>query len=198
MKTPELSRSRNNSGAMAAEYVATLYLLLFFLLFPLLNLATVSLRSFFLWFACNQATMAGAKARTLSTDITIGGTTYRSAYNLVKDRSNQIRAAFPGIDWTDSSTNPKVEILRTPIPNSLPPVTYYTPFVCTGSGVALTGQVPDVDRYVVTLRVTIAGRIWPLIPMTLPGPLSIEGLTTPFDMTVTSEAAFENPPGVAL
>ncbi|MBK9142683.1 MAG: hypothetical protein IPM23_09325 [Candidatus Melainabacteria bacterium] len=198
MKTLKFQCARSKSGAMTAEYVATLYLLLLFLLFPLLNLAAIGLRSFFLWFACNQATMAGAKARTLSTDITIGGTTYKSAFNLVRDRSNQIRAAFPGIDWVDSSTNPKVEILRTAIPNSTPPITYYSPFVCTGPGVALSGQVPDVDRYVVTLRVTINGTVSPLLPMTLPGPLAIEGLTAPFDMTVTSEAAFENPPGVAL
>ncbi|MBZ0185348.1 MAG: hypothetical protein K8F91_03775, partial [Candidatus Obscuribacterales bacterium] len=115
-----------------------------------------------------------------------------------KDRSNQIRAAFPGINWTDSPTNPRVEILRTPIPNSQPPIIFYPPFVCTGPGVALVGQVPDVDRYVVTLRVTIDGTVSPLIPMTLPGPMAIEGLTTPFRMVVTSEAAFENTPGVAL
>ncbi|MBZ0189670.1 MAG: hypothetical protein K8F91_25710, partial [Candidatus Obscuribacterales bacterium] len=85
MKTRLSSSKRTRTGAIAAEYVATLYVLLLFLAFPLLNLSSSGLRSFFLWFACNQATMAGAKARTLSSDITIGGTTYKSAYNLIKD-----------------------------------------------------------------------------------------------------------------
>lgn len=184
-------------GAITVEYVLTVFVVFLFLFFPLINLGTICVRAFFLWFACNQAVMAGCKAKTLASDITIGGTTYRCAYTLANQRANQIRATFSGIDWTSSVTNPRIEIMRTPMPNSPPPVTYYPPFVCTGPGVAVPGQAPDIDKYIVTLRITINGRVFPLIPMTL-GNLSIPGLTTPFDMTVRSEAAFENPPGINL
>src|ERR1700722_14024871 len=105
MKTGKFLR-RNRKGAMAAEYVATLYLLLMFIVFPLINYATVGLRSFFLWFACNEAVLTAVKCKTFFTPVTIGTILYPGAYTVAQSRAQQIRGCFPGINWTEGATNP--------------------------------------------------------------------------------------------
>jgi len=183
---------RKSKGAMAAEYVATMYVLFLFIFFPVLNLGTCGLRAFFLWFACNQATMLAAKAKTFNTLVYVpdpGGTPYPGAYDTARARAAQIRGMFPGVNWTTNATNPEVDILLSPIPGS-------------GAGAAAKivgptplglGNIPDVNQYVASIRVTILGQVDPLIPVPW---FNIQGLTSPMFLTVTSQAEFENPPGL--
>ena len=177
---------------MAAEYVATMYVLFLFIFFPVLNLGTCGLRAFFLWFACNQATMLAAKAKTFNTLVYVpdpGGTPYPGAYDTARARAAQIRGMFPGVNWTTNATNPEVDILLSPIQGS-------------GAGAAQKivgptplglGNIPDVNQYVASIRVTINGQVDPLIPVPW---FNIQGLTSPMFLTVTSQAEFENPPGL--
>lgn len=191
MRTKRFYR-RGKKGALAAEYVATLYLLLLFLFFPLLNLGTICLRSFFLWFACNQAVMAGCKAKAWSQPITIGGQTYRPARGaagtgptngLAETAAENIRVAFPG---TIHNTR-DVQIRCTAIPN--------TTGVNLGPVNGPLVAPPDLNLVVPCIVVTINGEVQPLIPMTLGG-LSVPGLTTNMPMRVRAEAIFENPQGL--
>ena len=177
---------------MAAEYVATMYVLFLFIFFPILNLATCGLRAFFLWFACNQAVMLAAKAKTFNTLVYVpepNGTPYPGAYDSARSRANQVKAMFPGVNWVQTATNPKVEIIRQPIENSGATVLP----VIVGPKTLGLGNVPDVNQYVCTLRVTIDGTVSPLIPVPW---FNIQGLSSPMPLRVSSEAQFENPPGL--
>lgn len=188
--------TRKKKGAMAAEYVATMYVLFLFIFFPVLNLGTVCLRSFFLWFACNQAVVLAAKAKTFNTLIrvpdTATGTPYPGAYATAQQRAAQIRDMFPGINFAMSAINPEVDIVVTPIPNVTP---------SPGPGFKVIGpatlqsvsHVTDVDSFVYSMRVTIRGSVDPLIPVPW---FSIQGLSAPMNMNVTCQAQFENPPGL--
>lgn len=181
---------------MAAEYVATMYVLFLFIFFPVLNLGTCCLRAFFLWFCCNEATMLAVKAKTFNTLIRVPdvatGTPYPGAYNTAQQRAAQIRDIFPGVNFAVSATNPEVDIIVTPIPNVVP---------SPGPGFKVVGpqtlqsvnHVPDTDSFVYSLRVTINGTLDPLIPVPW---FNVEGLSSPMHMRVSSEAEFENPPGL--
>ena len=88
-----------------------------------------------------------------------------------------------------TATNPKVEIIRQPIENSGATVLP----VIVGPQTLGLGNVPDVNQYVCTLRVTIDGTVSPLIPVPW---FNIQGLSSPMPLRVSSEAQFENPPGL--
>ncbi|HNM49566.1 MAG TPA: hypothetical protein PKN86_07685 [Candidatus Obscuribacter sp.] len=181
---------------MAAEYVATMYVLFLFIFFPVLNLGTVCLRAFFLWFACNQSVMLAAKAKTFNTLIrvpdTATGTPYPGAYATAQQRAAQIRDMFPGVNFPMSATNPQVDIVVTPIPNVVPsPGPGFR--VIGPATLASVSHVPDVDSFVYSIRVTIRGSVDPLIPVPW---FNIEGLSAPMNMNVACQAQFENPPGL--
>ncbi|MFA7340672.1 MAG: hypothetical protein WC028_28060 [Candidatus Obscuribacterales bacterium] len=187
-----VTKRRKSTGAMAAEYVATMYVLFLFIFFPVLNLGTCGMRAFFLWFACNQATMLAAKAKTFNTLIYVpepSGTPYPGAYDTARARAAQIRGMFPGVDWTTNATNPEVRIIRAVIPGSGAPAVADV----IGPATLGLGNIPNVDEYVCTIRVTINGQVTPLIPVPW---FNIQGLSSPMFMTVSSEAQFENPPGL--
>lgn len=183
---------RKSKGALAAEYVATMYVLFLFIFFPVLNLGTCGLRSFFLWFCCNQAVMLAAKAKTFNTLVYVpapSGTPYPGAFATAQARAAQVRGMFPGVNWVTSNSNPEVRIIRSPIAGSGAPA---LPDVIGPAPLGL-GNIPDVNQYVCTIRVTINGSVDPLIPVPW---FNIQGLTSPMFLKVCSEAQFENPPGL--
>jgi hypothetical protein len=194
MKTGKFLR-RNRKGAMAAEYVATLYLLLMFIVFPLINYATVGLRSFFLWFACNEAVLTAVKCKTFFTPVTIGTILYPGAYTVAQSRAQQIRGCFPGINWTDGATNPEVDILVVQIPGQPPSVPVPVPKTFGPNPLGL-GKTPDSNSYVCSLRVKISGWVMPLVEV--PWFKNIPGLGGQLNLLVCSEAEFENPPGLQI
>jgi len=194
MKTGKFLR-RNRKGALAAEYVATLYLLLMFIVFPLINYATVVLRAFFLWFACNESVVTAVKCRTFFTPVTIGGILYPGAYTVAQSRATQIRSVFPGINWVDAGNNPEVDILVTQITGQPPSVPAPPPKTVGPTPLGL-GNTPDSGSYVCSLRVKINGWVMPLIEV--PWFKNIPGLGGQMNLLVCSEAEFENPPGLQI
>jgi hypothetical protein len=182
---------RKRRGALAAEYVATMYVLFLFIFFPVLNFGTCGLRAFFLWFCCNQATMLAAKAKTFNTLIyvpAVTGTPYPGAFATAQARAAQVQSMFPGVYWTVSTTNPEVDIILSPIAGG--GGTYQRH---VGPAPLGLGNIPDVNTYVASIQVTINGQVDPLIPVPWFG---IAGLTSPMFLTVSSQAEFENPPGL--
>jgi len=169
-----------------------MYVLFLFIFFPVLNLGACGMRAFFLWFACNQATMLAAKAKTFNTLVYVpepSGTPYPGAFATAQARAAQVRGMFPGVNWTTSNANPEVRIIRAVIPGSGAPA---LPDVIGPNTLGL-GNIPDVGEYVCSIRVTIVGQVDPLIPVPW---FNIQGLTSPMFLTVSSEAQFENPPGL--
>jgi hypothetical protein len=194
MKTGKFLR-RNRKGALAAEYVATLYLLLMFIVFPMINYATVGLRAFFLWFACNEAVITAVKCRTFFQSVTIGGVLYPGAYVTAQSRAQQIQGVFPGIYWNNLPTNPEVDIIVTQIPGQ-PASVPAPPLKTVGPTPLGVGHTPDSGSYVCSLRVSITGWVMPLIE--IPWFKNIQGLGGQMNLLVTSEGEFENPPGLQI
>jgi len=185
---------RRPKGAMAAEYVATLYLLFMFLFFPILNLSCVGLNAFFLWFACNAGASMAAKSpcfnRLIYVPASPPGTPYPGAYDTARARATQIKNMFPGVTWTVAPTNPKVEIIMEPID----PASGLATFKKVGPAPLSGGDpAPDPDTYSMLVRVTIVGDCAPLIPVPW---FDVPGLSKPMTLLVTSQAQFENPPGL--
>ncbi len=187
---------RRRNGALAAEYVTTLYVLFFFLVFPLLNYAVLGLRAFFLWFACNQAAMTGSKCRTLCQPITIGGVQYSGAAPTAVARANNIAAAFPGIHWQQNE--PEIWVFVNQIPGAPPTNGFPTSWQVTNiyTGPTMNG-VPNLNSYIFEFRVIIRNAwIDPLIAV--PWLNNIPGLGSPVYLTVESSTQFENPPGLTM
>ncbi|MEZ4537722.1 MAG: hypothetical protein R3D26_22405 [Cyanobacteriota/Melainabacteria group bacterium] len=107
-------RSRRRKGAMAAEYVDTMYLLFMFLFFPILNLATVTINAFFLWFAANAgAFQMGAKSPCFNRLIYVPAVRHALPGCLLNcprpGCSNQIDVPRHFLDR--DPTNPRVDII---------------------------------------------------------------------------------------
>jgi hypothetical protein len=179
---------RRSRGALAAEYVSTLWVFLLFFVFPLLNLGTICMRAFFLWFACNQAVMSGCKAKTWATPVTIGQTVFLPANQLAPNAAKHILQVFPGVTVQPQNIVCQLDLVPiTTASNPSPPQLVSGPL----------SQPVDVTSTVPLMRVQITGNVQPLIPMKL-GNLRIVGLTDPMTMVVSAEEVFENTSGLTL
>jgi hypothetical protein len=178
------------------EYSTTLYVLLLLLAFPLLNLSVVGFRSFFLWFAANQAVMAASKAKTYLEPIEIPpNIVYPSACQAAIKGANKIKSMFAGISWEESENNPDVQIVREPInpkAKGSKPEAVFT----RGNGAPLVERdEPDQSASIYICRVIINGQVSPLL--TLPW-FDLPGLAKPIDFKVSSEAQYENVSGLRM
>ncbi len=185
---------RNKTGAMAAEYVATMWLLFVFMFFPILNLGTVGFNAFFLWFATNCAATVGAKSQCFQAPVQIpagSGTWYPGAYDTARTKALEIRNMFPGIGWAIAADNPEVKAIAQPIDpaSGLPTYEHVGPSPLP----AADRDKTDTDVYTLLLRVTIRGFASPLIAVPW---FDVPGLSKPMDLLVNSQAQFENPPGL--
>jgi hypothetical protein len=189
-------KHRINTGSLIAEYATSLYILLFLLAFPLLNLSVFGFRAFFLWFAANQAVMAASKAKTYLEPIEIPpNTVYPSACQAAVQGANRVKAIFGGINWEETENNPDVQIVREPInptAKGAKPEAVFT----RGNGAPLIERdEPDKSTSIYMCRVIIKGYVSPLI--TLPW-VDLPGLSKPVDLKVSSEAEYENISGLRI
>jgi hypothetical protein len=187
---------RLKKGSLMVEYATTMYILLFILAFPLINLSVMGFRSFFLWFAANQAVVAASKARTYLQPTEIPpDIIYPSACQAAAKKANEVRSMFSGIHWIESDNNPDVQIIREPInPGSknAKPEAVFT----RNCGAPLANN-DDLDQssYIYTCRVVIKGQVDPLIIIPM---FDVPGLSKPIDLTVSSQAQYENVPGLRM
>jgi hypothetical protein len=190
--------ARTRRGALTAEWAMTLYVLFFFFALPLLNFGVLGLRAFFLWFACNQAAMAGSKAHTLVNPVTIGGQTFYGGLSIAYTRALQVKNAFGGISWTNSYPAIYIEFVPFPdgVGSSPPSIARIGPLTyVSGTTKSLVPSVPNSSLYLCEFSVVIVGTIQPFIPM----PFFFgqwPGIGAPLTMPVQSQAQFENPPGL--
>lgn len=192
VKSKKQLRVRRTRGALTIEYWMTMYVLFLFIIYPLLNYGVLGMRAFFLWFAANQAAMVGSQQRTLITPVTVGTTLFPGAYAVAQGRANEIGRIFPGIHWP--AGDPQVYVLVTLINGQTPMApdpAASSPYHITGT--ALLPPAPDPASYICTFKVVINGWIDPLI--TVPW-FNVPGLSKPAYITVSSEAQFENVPGL--
>jgi hypothetical protein len=187
---------RNQKGALLAEYVTTLYVLFFMILIPMLNYATIGLNTFGLWFAANQAVMAASKCKTYSQTVYVPiappNTAFYGAQTVGQAKALQVKAMFPGINWTQTPSNPNVEVVFEPVnPANGVAQTYSATQMLAGTpGNRVPNSLLNVFDYVVSCRVVLTGTAAPLIPISW---LNIPGLSSPMTLTVASQAQYENP-----
>lgn len=186
-------KQRSRRGSLIAENAGVLYLLFFFLFFPLLDLGAMGLRTFFLWFACNQAAMAGSKGTKWSAGNLNSADNYsKSIQTQGTTTAQSVVAMFSGI--TMNAGYPRYTVILRAIQHSDtdPDVNQTSATTVTypnGSGLPLTTPV-DTSQYVPILRVQLNGIVQPFIR--IPFPLDVPGLTTSFPVSIVSDQQIEN------
>ena len=171
--------SKYRRGAIVEENIAVIYLLLFFLCFPMIDLAMIAVRTFFLWFACEQGAMAGAKGTVWSTS-TYKNNYYTCIQTQAINTANKVISMFSGVTVT---SGPTLTVIAQAIPNtSGATINPYSPS---------TSTYLDKSLYVPLLQVSMTGKVQPFITIPfIPG--NIPGLNAPFTINVSSEQQIEN------
>lgn len=171
---------RSNNGAMVAELGPTLWVLVFFLFFPLLNLATVGLRYTYILGTSRDAARTASVAKTFFTNLDYNN---ESAVNAASNRANYEAAQWRGVRLVTTQTNLLITNLATKaIQRRTTP---------------LTAQAdPTVNMYQV--EVVLTADVYPLV--TYRGPIfgNIPGLTGPARFSIATEQLAENTSGLHL
>jgi hypothetical protein len=174
------SKSRLQSGTTIAEMPAALWLLIL-MCFPLIIVATSSLRFGFFWNAAREAAMQAAKCQTFQTDSTVG----ISSVNTADAWANKAAGSFNGI-------------------TIIPPVNVYVMSTDVTSGVTTKGtsrtalvNAADTANNIYDIQVEINGQIEPLTRVPFAGVMGpIPGITGPFPVVVRSQYTAEVPQGL--
>lgn len=168
---------RSRRGALTAELPGTLWVLFFLLTFPLLNLATVTLRYTFLVAAARDAATAAAKAKSFSVDLTASDP---SSVNIAPAQAAQTAQNFSGISLVGTQTNLVITNLVTQ--------------VTTKQSTRLTSPA-DTTTNLYGIEVVVTGDVQPFLPYS-PVLGNIPGLTGPMRVNVASTEMAENPQGL--
>ncbi len=170
-KRTKSKHTRRSNGSLLAEMPAGLYLLFIGIGLPLIILASMFTRSFFLYHAAIDSCMKAARARS-----------FTQAQTTVNTVFNNDAATWNGISGT-----PTFSILVKPIgPGSTQVKT-----------APLAAGSVQVSQNVYLARVVVAGQVEPLLHIGggWQG-MSIPGLTQPYPLTVAYVSYFENPSGL--
>ncbi len=163
--------ARRTKGSFLAEMPAGLYLLFIGIGLPLIILASMFTRSFFLYQATIDSCMKAARAGSFTKAQTTVNTVF----------SNDAAS------WSGISGTPTFSILVKPIG--------------AGATQVKTAPLPagsvQVSQNVYLARVVVAGQVEPLVHIAggWQG-MSIPGLTQPYPLTVAYVSYFENPSGL--
>ena len=168
---------RSRRGALTAELPGTLWVLFFLLTFPLLNLATVTLRYTFLVATARDAATAAAKAKTFSVDLS---GSEPSSVNVAPMQANETARKFTGISLVGVQTNLMITNLTTQ--------------ATTKQATRLTAPA-DTTTNLYGIEVVVTGDVQPFLPYT-PVLGNIPGLTGPMRVNVASTEMAENPQGL--
>ena len=165
------------TGTAMAEFPVMLWFLLVIILFPMINLSTVCLRSYFLYQACHNAAVAASKATSFETSFAPNVSSKDSANQI----ATEIAAKWSGVHLTSVTT----QLVTTDI-NTL---------VETVSNTRLA-LPPNVAANNYHVRVTVTGTVDPLLIFNLGILGGIPGLTSPIALTMNDQNFVENTQGL--
>ena len=196
MSMTSAERIRNRRGSFLAEQTNVMFVLFFLVFFPLLNCSVLGFRTFFLEFAANQSANRAAKAKTFLKPVeTSPGVFSLSAYDIGRQSAEEVKGVLPGIDWSKTESNPDVQIVRKPL-NPLAEAAQPPKIFSRGQGAPLAGEnIPDQSANIYLCRVVIKGRVMPLIALPW---CDVPGISCPLEITVSSEALYENISGLVM
>ncbi|MBS1994242.1 MAG: hypothetical protein JSS83_27210 [Cyanobacteria bacterium SZAS LIN-3] len=174
------SHPRRQRGTTMSEMPVALWLIVL-MCFPLLIVATSSLRFGFFWNAARETAMQAAKCQTFQNDSSVG----ISAVNTADLWATKATASFPGI-------------------TVVPPVNVYIVQTNVISGATTKNAnrqklaaAADTDNNIYDIQVEINGLIEPLVRVPMAGIAGpIPGITEPFPIVVRSQYTAEVPQGL--
>jgi hypothetical protein len=171
---------RNAAGNAIAEVPAVLFILFVVFMVPFIDLATVGLRSTFLFAATHFATIEAARARTFQNSVT---PQQPSAMALASQQANLTAASFTGVQVSKITTS----ILITDV-NTLQQTRVSTPL----------SQAPDSTSNTYQIEVKINGMVKPLVEYNCGLFGNIPGFTAPMPLTFIDRQYCENPQGLTM
>lgn len=177
-----MALTRKQKGSLAAELPIALWALFMIITMPMINLATISLRSTFIVTASRDAAHSAARAKTFQTAINASNP---SATQLAQQAVDQDFQKFPGVHLTSVTTNIVTTSLATNV----------TPSITTRQSTPLS-QPPDTSANTYSIEVIVRAQADPLVmcDATLIG--RIPGLSAPVDFTCASREFCELPQGL--
>lgn len=169
---------RREHGNFISEFPAVLFIFLLAVLFPLIDLAVLFFGVSSVHSACRTATIAAARAQTFSTN---SSPTKLSAVNTAKKIASE--SSTGGVSILPSDV--QVAVLQVPV---------------LGGQAQQISPSPDLtvdtSQFNYQLRVTVTGRVSPLVLLSKDIFGSVPGLTVPLVVTATTTSNFENANGL--
>ncbi|HEY9684949.1 MAG TPA: hypothetical protein V6C86_25455 [Oculatellaceae cyanobacterium] len=169
-------KARKRRGSATVELPVALWILVFVFLFPLIDLATIGLRTSFLYAALHQATWEAARAHTFQNSLD----SQKPAVQLANDTANSIVKQFNGIALTSIQT----KILTTNIATS----------AVTSQSTPLSAPA-DQSQNIYQIQVTLKGSITPLV-LWHEKLAAIPGMTAPLSIQLCDSQYCENTQGL--
>lgn len=175
-----LHKNRSKNGSFIAEAPVALWILLFFLTIPFIDMSTILLRYTFFVMAARDGVHEAARAKTFSTN---ASSSQLSARNTATNQVNTTASAFSEISIASVSTR----ILETDITRQT--VAIHTNRLTTPA---------DTSAYLYELETVVTGTINPLLTFN-PGFFPrIPGLTTGVPVVVSAREYCEYPQGLNI
>ncbi|MBY0546862.1 MAG: hypothetical protein K2W95_06195 [Candidatus Obscuribacterales bacterium] len=173
-----LSLRKARGSAATVELPFVLFFLFVVILFPIIDLSTICVRSYYLYQACHNACLVASKAKsfqlTSGTDISSRDVAPITVANII--------AMHPGIAVSSVTTRIVITDLNTHAESS------QTTKLTTPANTGLNAY---------QIRVTVTGSCDPLIRFNLPFLGNIPGLTAPMQYTMTDQNFVENAQGLS-
>jgi hypothetical protein len=171
-------KSRLAHGQAVAEMGIVLWVLLFLIALPFMDLISFSLRYNFLLMASRDAAFAASRSRTFQTDVS---STQLSAINAASSAAQNTSSSFNSV---------QINSVRTYIV-----VTRLSDGLQTRQNSKLANPA-DTSNYVYQIETVLNGNANPLFTMPQGYFVSIPGLTAPINVSIASRSFVENPQGL--
>ncbi|MBS2004863.1 MAG: hypothetical protein U0103_16220 [Candidatus Obscuribacterales bacterium] len=168
-------RARNQSGVMELPFVVWIFL--FALTFPLINLATIGLRLTFLYTAAHTACLRACRGQTFLTAVESKPSCVMLANQGVED----VTKKFTGIHVSKITT----QILTTNIDSGAQSRTV-SPLI----------KPADVSKNTYQIEVVLDCSADPFLP--IPSPVQIAGISAPLHLTLSDRQYCESPDGLNI
>jgi hypothetical protein len=172
-----MRKTRNGAGYAIAEMPAVLYALFILMVFPLLDLAAITLRYAFCTLAVNEAAMDGATCKTFQTD---SSATEPSAQTAAGQSVDNVLAKWNGIVKTDFHTR----LVVTQVSDGQ-----------TSRQETKLNDPADTNNFMYMIEPELKADVHPLVTVPFFG-MDVPGLTGPIHVDVAARKYAENPQGL--
>ncbi len=171
------SGARKTSGSSLVELPFVLWIMFILVLFPLVDMTILGIRTLFVYGAAHNACISAARARSFATEVDGNPT----AQELAQSGAAQAAAVVNGVHI--ATVTPNIIITN----------------IQTGSQTTVPGPLkitPDSSVNFYQIQVSVSGSVDPFLPV--PFPVSVPGLNAPAQISFSDNQYFENPVGLAM